>query len=178
MKKLETLADIILKEAPLSSYIKKGIRGTGKAIAAFHDPHQSSKSKAFTGVIGGGIQKLGAEKPPRPPKDITTKHNKTKNTVNDAASNLTLKKRDKIDLYFGRQKHEGKVIAILGNRLPVISLTGINNIQSMVLEPKSNQKAILYFYKERIPKKKSQPVQFRPGQYTYMQQLKKWVVKS
>ena len=177
MNKLEILHNILVKEAPLSTYVKSaakfGARTTGSAIKNLKDPHASSMGTRVTKPVGDFLTKLGQKND----GGLGGNNKTTSDSTSNTSTTQQFKKKDRVEMHFGRQKYEGKVVTFLRDDLPVISVRGINNVQSVVLEPRGKSNVILYFYKEKIPKRKSQPVQFRSGQYMYMQQLKRWVIK-
>jgi hypothetical protein len=212
MKDIHTLVKILLKEAPLSSYVKaaikpsniaKGIakgtgaafRGTGKVAGALYDPNKSygaaggqavEKIISAPATIGSKIsskfkeidKKLTTDKEGQKQKAVQKQKTAKQNQVLQSGS---FAKNTKVNLTLNNNQFKGKVIGQVANKLPLIQLTNLSGIKSVVIEPRGPRKdggnnAILYFYAEPVPKRKSKPQYMLGGYYDYLQHTNTYVV--
>lgn len=180
MKNIETLVNIILREAPLSSYVKKGVRGIGKTVAALHDPHSSSKSQAFTGTIGKGIQKLGAPSLKDGEHGVQNKNKST--TQQSQAEQLQFRSADyskaKTVFVINGTQLPSKFAGNTPNGYPIYNIQGIPWAKSIVIEPKGMGKLNVYMYKDKKPNIRKQPVAVRHGSQDFLGVQNKLVITT
>jgi len=197
MNKLDLLANIILKEAPLSSYVKsigskvlnpaayaRGagsvLRGAGRAVGGLTTSTKSlagamgSAGNVATG-IGAGLSKTGQWlKSPGTDGTVQTKKQQqqqlqqpTQQSQKSAQTQIGDLSKTKTQLVINNTSLQVKYIGNIGGNYPAYSVKGIPWAKSIVIEPMGKNKARVYFYKDKRPNTKKPPAVIRPGSIDY-----------
>jgi len=166
MKDIHTLVKILLKEAPLSSYVKaaikpsniaKGIakgtgaafRGTGKVAGALYDPNKPygaaggqavEKIISAPATIGSKISSKFKEIDKKLTTDKKAQKQKTVQKQNQVLQSGSFAKNTKTSLVFKNNQFTGKVMGQIANKHSLIQVNGMSGIKSVVLEPRGPRK--------------------------------------
>jgi hypothetical protein len=185
MNKLEQLNKIILKEAPLSSYVKsiaskavnpaayaRGagslIRGAGNVAGTFTTSTKSTAGtlgaagNVATG-IGGALSRTGQwlkdpgySKKEKPQQTKQQQQQKFQQLPGDLS-------KTKTSFIVNNQQIQAKYIGDLKTGYPVFRIKGISWAQSVVVEPQQKDKVNIYMYPDKKPNIKKPPAMMRPG---------------
>lgn len=182
--KIDILANIILNEAPLSTYVKNvgsgvktaakfGTRQAGKAVGSLYDPY-SGKAKKITQPVGDYLQKIGKTTPAKNELDNISQNKqqpeKQIQNYNPAKVKTTFE--------VNGTRLPGKYVGNTPNGYPIYRIQGIPWSKSVILEPKKNNKLLVYMYKDKTPNIKKQPVAIRSGSQLYSGVQNKLLIKT
>jgi hypothetical protein len=173
MNKIDILNKIILKEAPLSTYVKNlgrgvtsaakfGTRMTGKAVGSLYDPY-GGKSQKVTQPIGTFLQKMGEPSLPKTQKETPTAKVQQQTSQKKTIDTTKAKTYFKIN---GTQI-QGKYIGTVRNKYPVYRIQGLPWAKSAILEPKGQNKMNVYLYADKNPNFKKPPAVIKPATQNY-----------
>ena len=183
MSKFDELADILLKEASIGSYVKKAvspsswrrgiaetIHGAGTVAGALKDPYKPAGPEAVSKALKGMANIISPDPSTawvKPEEPATLKQTNRKEVVpkfND---------RDYFNIVMNGKVFAGKIVKITGEYV-FVKLFKHPQYGSAVALVKQRVPE-LFFYKEKIPKGKSRYIDSAKATITYNSKKRHWV---
>lgn len=179
MRNLEYLFNIILKEAPLSTYLKSAgsklispssyIRGAGKVLKGAGQAtgvFKTSTDYLSRGLTKAGVAAAGVGTPKRFKDNQQTVKTKQQEIKSADSGSINYSKA-KTSFVINNRQITTKYYNSTQSGYPIYRIQGIPWAKSIIIEPKNKNKASAYFYKDKTPNIKKPPAMIRPATLDY-----------